>query len=94
MKLDRYRYYSSDKYGNMLFNISRCFNDMTMAKRLVNSINEGKFDDNGIKISYTLYISKLYFGHLKEALKLLNIIYNNDDYKKLFLYTRYFKAHG
>lgn len=84
MKIDRCKYYSSDKYGNMLFNISRCFNDMAMAKRLVNSINESEFDDNNIKISYTLYISKLYFGHLKEALKLLDIIYNNDDYKNNF----------
>lgn len=84
MKIDRYKYYSNDKYGNMLFNISRCFNDMIMAKRLVNSINESKFDDDSIKISYTLYISKLYFGHLKESLKLICTIYNDDDYKNYF----------
>lgn len=84
MKINRYKYYSNDKYGNMLFNISRCFNDMKMAKRLINSINESEFNNDGIKISYTLYISKLYFGHLKEALKLLDVIYNNDDYKNYF----------
>ena len=91
MKIDRFKYYSNGKYGNMLFNISRCYNDMIMAKRLVNSIKESSFDSDSIKISYTLYISKLYFGHLKEALKLLDAIYNDNNYKKYFCTSKTLK---
>jgi len=36
------------------------------------------------KISYTLYISKLYFDYLKESLKLICTIYNDYDYKNYF----------
>lgn len=84
MNIDRSKYYSNDKYGNMLFNITRCFNDMMMAKRLLNSIDSGKYESDNVKISYSLYISKFYFGHLKEALKLLNIIYTKKDYNSYF----------
>jgi len=84
MNIDRSKYYSNDKYGNMLFNITRCFNDMMMAKRLLNSIDSGKYESDDVKISYSLYISKFYFGHLKEALKLLNIIYTKKDYNSYF----------
>lgn len=84
MKINRCKYYKDDKYGNMLFNFTRCYNDMIMAKKLVNSVDESKFDNDSIKISYTLYISKLYFGHLKESLKLLEFICKKNDFKNYF----------
>lgn len=84
MKIDRSKYYSADKYGNMLFNVTRCFNDLQMAKKLITTIEKGTYDTDNIKISYTLYISKLYFGHLKESLKLLDVIYENNDFRTFF----------
>lgn len=84
MKIDRRKYYTGDKYGYMIFNITRCYNDMNMAERLVNSLDDGKYDSKSTKITYSLYIFKLYLSHLKEALKLLHKIYKSKDYLKYF----------
>lgn len=84
MDIERSKYYSNDKYGNMLFNITRCFNDMKIAKSLINSVIIGDFPSEGIKTSYSLYASKLYFAHLKECLKLLNDIYIKTDFNNYF----------
>ena len=73
MDIERSRYYSNDKFGNMLFNITRCFNDMKIAKSLINSVNIGNFPSEEIKTSYSLYVAKLYFAHLKECLKLYQV---------------------
>ncbi len=84
MNIDRSKYYSNDKFGNMLFNITRCFNDMKIAKSLINSVNIGNFPSEKIKISYSLYVAKLYFAHLKECLKLLDIIRTKADFNHYF----------
>lgn len=84
MDIERSKYYSNDKFGNMLFNITRCFNDMKIAKSLINSVNIGNFSSEEIKTSYSLYAAKLYFAHLKECLKLLNILYTKVDFNNYF----------
>lgn len=85
MIFNRNYYYTKDKFGNMIFNLTRCHSDMKMARTLVNNLNKGSYDSDEIKISFSLYITKLYFGHLKESLKLLNFIYNNEDYYSYFV---------
>lgn len=84
MDIERSKYYSNDKFGNMLFNITRCFNDMKIAKSLINSVNIGNFPSEEIKTSYSLYVAKLYFAHLKEGLKLLNILCTKVDFNNYF----------
>ncbi len=84
MDIERSKYYSNDKFGNMLFNITRCFNDMKIAKSLINSVNIGNFPSEEIKTSYSLYAAKLYFAHLKECLKLLNVLYEKADFNNYF----------
>lgn len=84
MDIERSKYYSNDKFGNMLFNITRCFNDMKIAKSLINSVNIGNFPSEEMKTSYSLYVAKLYFAHLKECLKLLTILYTKVDFNNYF----------
>ena len=76
MNIERSKYYSNDKFGNMLFNITRCFNDMKIAKSLINSVNIGNFPSEKIKISYSLYVAKLYVQ--KQILTIISVMMTLD----------------
>lgn len=93
MKLKRDEYYTDDKYGYFLFSVTRCYNDLSIIRLLLGNSDDIKVSDETLKLNYKLYIMKMYFSHLKEAMKLLNKIradnglydhFCNDNIKKEF----------